>query len=579
MHGSECLRGAMSTSIKKFSSLGSARSVRSYVGNAGLYVLATAITDAYFMGDTRIYVDDILTGTGFRFWEFGHVLWRPMGWLFFQILHPLTRVFVGDDLRVNVTLTLMALNWVSGLACVLLVHGLARRFSGRSWLHYLITVTFLFANAFLNYSQTGQPYVPGLACLLLGVYLLAKDTDQGEYSLKAALLAGLALAVSVGMWFPYSLAVPATVLAPVILLGATKSNWRVVSLASVGFVLVSVLIYGPVIVHLGIHNLGGLKAWITSAAHGIDGMKGVPRMGFGFARSLVNMGNDGRLFKRFVVKDPLNPVSSFDLFRFSLWKLGVFYIFLVTVFIKLIFTRLGKRAIVFFLLSAFPLVIFALYLFESGTIDRYLPLYPALFLSFAISLSVRWRLWAKVIVLIFTATMIISSVGAMSRWTLQRKQDAVVARIQDLQPLKANSRVITINQQDEVYEFNTSFPFHPFNSSGHLNTDLIVDPLTTQVLRWRPTFAAKTLALWEEGGDVWLTKRVFSLRPESDWAWVEGDDPRVSWSDIHNFFSQIDMEKPIGGDDGFMLVSPSQKNKEFLKQVVKEALEKGIKVQ
>lgn len=565
----------MSTSVSKFLNLGSARS---YLGIAVLYILVTAFTDAYFMGDTRIYVEDILTGTGFRFWEFGHVLWRPLGWLFSRAFYPLTRLFVGDDPHANVTLTLMALSWIAGLTCVLLVHGLARRFSERGWLHYLVTITFLFSNAFLNYAQTGQPYIPGLAFLSLGVYLLAKNKDQPAYLSKAAVVAGVALAISAGMWFPYVLPVPAILLSPVILWGAGKSQWRAVLLAAVGFAVASALIYGPVLVHLRIHNLEDLKAWITSAAHGIDGMKGIPRMVFGFARSLVNMGNDGRLFKRFVLHDPLNPVSTLDLLRFSLWKLFLFYLFLLTVFVNLIFARLGKRALELFLLSALPLVIFALFMFESGTIDRYLPLYPVLFLLFAISLSLPWRLWAKVIVLIFSATVIISSVGAMSRWTLQRKQETVATRIRDLQPLlKANSRVITINQQDEIYEFNVNFPFHPINRAGHLATDLLVDPMTTQVLRWRPTFAAKTLSLWDQGGDVWLTRRVLSQRPDSEWAWVEGDDPRVSWSDIHNFFAQVEMEKPIGGDDGFMLVSQSQKNKEFLNRVVQEALEKGTK--
>lgn len=568
----------MSPSVNKLFRLSSISSAGPYLGIAVLYILVTAFTDAYYMGDTRIYAEDILTGTGYRFWEFGHVLWRPLGWLFSLASQPLTRVLVGNDPHANVTLTLMAISWVAGLICVLLVHGLSRRFSQRGWLHYLVTITFLCSNAFLNYAQTGQPYIPGLAFLLLGLFLLAKNKDQTEYALKTTVVAGMALAIAAGLWFPYVLPAPAILLTPVIFRGAGKSHWRAVLLASAGFAVAAALIYGPVLVHLRIHNLPELHAWVTSAAHGIEGMKGIPRMVFGVARSLVNMGNDGRLFKRFVLHDPLNPVSILDLLRFSLWKIFVFYLFWLTVFINLIFVRLGKRAIVLFLLSAVPLVIFALFLFDSGTIDRYLPLYPVLFLLFAISLNPAWRLWARVIVLIFTATVIISSVGAMSRWTLERKQEAVAARIRDLQPLlKTKSRVITINHLDEIYEFNVNFPFHPINRTGHLETDLLVDVMTTQVLRWRPTFAAKTLALWEEGGDVWLTRRVLSPRPASDWAWVEGDDPRVSWSDIHNFFLQVEMERPIGGDDGFMLVSPSQKNKEFLNGVVQEALEKGIK--
>ena len=49
-----------------------------------VYVLATWLTDAAFMGDTEDYVDSAVAfrnGVDYRFWEFGHLFWRPLGWL------------------------------------------------------------------------------------------------------------------------------------------------------------------------------------------------------------------------------------------------------------------------------------------------------------------------------------------------------------------------------------------------------------------------------------------------------------------------------------------------------------------
>jgi len=167
------------------------------------------------------------------------------------------------------------------------------------------------------------------------------------------------------------------------------------------------------------------------------------------------------------------------------------------------------------------------FLFESGSIDRYLPLFPLLFLALSMSLSGdRSALGIRGMALAFVVVMIGSNLSAMSVTTLNRVQAQVATRIQDLEPLlTGQSRVVTVNQQGEVYAFNQNSPFHPINRSGRLDADILVDPNSTHVPRWRRIFAMKTLAIWDSGGDVWITTRVLHRRPRPEWNWVEGDDP------------------------------------------------------
>jgi hypothetical protein len=167
--------------------------------------------------------------------------------------------------------------------------------------------------------------------------------------------------------------------------------------------------------------------------------------------------------------------------------------------------------------------------------------------------------------------MISSNLSAMSTTALNRAQEQAVTRIRDLEPLLTRqSRVVTVNQQDELYAFNQNFPFHPINRSGRLDADILADPNSTQMPRWRWIFAIKTLAMWDRGGDVWITKRVLHQRPLPEWNWVEGDDPRVSWPDIYSFFSRLETGKAVGDQDGFVLVSPSPQNEQLLRGIARE---------
>ncbi|OLD64302.1 MAG: hypothetical protein AUI47_06725 [Acidobacteria bacterium 13_1_40CM_2_68_5] len=532
------------------------------------YLGATWITDPYFMGDTVGYAKAILES---RLGEFGHLLWYPLGWAVYRLLMLDGGFMVGADAQTNVVTILVAINWLAGLLGVFMLHCVTRKISQREWVANVVAITLIGSHAFLNFAQTGSAYVPGLSLLLVGIYLLVTGGERPERSSARAWGAGTILACAVGVWFPDVLSIPAALAFPLLAFGPDKRRWRFVLNGAVAFVLTSVLIYGSAAVLQGIYTAAGLKNWIVSAAHGVTSIGGIPRMALGFARSFIYMGNDGMTFKRFVLHDPLNVVSLSDVIGLwlSLSKFLLFYLLLGFMAAELLRSERGRRILGLLLLNGIPVLAFALS-WQGGTPERYLPLYPVFFVSLAYCLSGdRSSPWFKIVVAAFVTIATLGNVSAMAASVLTHRQDEVVARIRDLQPLlKPQSLVATVNQQDEVWAFYWTSPFHPINRAGSLSVYHVVEPGTTQVLEWRQSFASQTFSVWAAGGDMWISKRVLSPRPRSEWYWVEGDDPRVFWADIYGFFSRLEMGRSVGGDDGFILLLSSPENIKSLNRLL-----------
>jgi hypothetical protein len=531
------------------------------------YALATWATNAHFMADTADYVDGVLKHS--EFWEFGHLFWRPLGWLLLEGLGALSAGFAGTNDVVNVTSIFMALNWVAGLASVALMYGLARCVCKSERVALLAAIAFTFSHGFLNFTQTGSSYIPGLSLLLLALYALAKNGVAAAPRPLTALVAGLALAGAVCMWFLYVWAIPAAIVSPLLLFGAGRAQRRLALQTATTFAVATGLIYAAVLIHLDIYTVAGIKAWIAASSHSVN-TSGIARAAFGLPRSLINMGNDGMLFKRFLLGDPFNPVSALELFQLSLWKVALCYLFITAILVNLLRSARGKRVLGLLFVNAVPLTLFAI-MFDGGAVERYLPIYPLIFLSLSCSLYGDRPLYSlKLIVLTFVVAASITNILAMSRPALERQQEAVSARMRELLPaLDQGGRLATVNQQDEIVNFKRSFPFNPINSGKDFHVYSIVALNTAQVARWREEFALVALAAWGESRSLWITKRVFAARPEPEWNWVEGDDPRVSWSDIHHFFAQLEMGDSAGGDDGFIALPPSYKNAQLLRALLK----------
>jgi hypothetical protein len=534
-----------------------------------VYLLATLFTNADFMADTTDYVDSIASfvgGRNYEFWEFGHLFWRPLGWLLYALYKPMTSSVASGDVRFNVTLVLVALNWLAGLLSVCALLGIVRRLCGdRIWITNLATVTFIFSHAFLNFTQTGSSYIPGLSLLLLGFYILTRYGEGGEKSWATALLAGLALAGAVCLWFPYMLAMPAAVASPLLLFGFDRMRSRLMMSTGVTLAVVLAVAYGVVVIGaLGIHTLAGFKAWMSGASHNTD-IHGVTRMVFGFARSFIYMGNDGMLFKRYLLGDPFNRVTSLDLVRLSLLKFVLFYMFVASIVINLLFSAQGRRMLGLLILAAAPVILFAVS-FDGGAVERYLPLYPAMFLALSVCLGgARSIGFLRYVAYAFIAAVILTDTAALAKPVLDRRQEATARRISDVvRRLKPESRIVAVTWQDELVNFSRSYPFHPLNRAGSVSIGALVTPGTALAGEWREGFAAGALATWKRGGEVWVSKRVLSSRPRPEWNWAEGDQKGVSWPDFYAFFSQMEVGESAGDDDGFVLIPPTSRNQEYL---------------
>lgn len=535
------------------------------------YLLATAFTDADFMGDTIDYVTSIIAireGHNYFFWEFAHVLWRPFGWLFSLLVTPFTRPIMGDNPYANVTLQLLIVSWLLGLLMVFLCYSLVKRLTGRTWVANVVTLAMIFSQGFLVHAQSGTAYVPGLSLLFLGVYILLRYGEKPERPVLTALLAGAALAISVCFWVTYVLAVPAALVSPLFVFGWNKQRLRLVLLTAVACAAVTGLAYGLVLAHLGIYNLTAFRKWMSvSAEAAFIPRGGIPRTVFSFARSFISMGNDGTIFKRFLSHDPFNPVSLSELLRLSLWKLGLFYIFFTAISVNLLRSRTGRQVLGLLIVSMIPVMALAL-LLEGGAVDRYLPIFPFIFLAVAFSLSSSKSLRAlNIAALVFFAAAAITNVSVLAKPVLNRQQEMSAARIRELQPrLKPQSVVLTANLRDELVNFNRSFPLHPINldQEHRFRVGSVIVPGAENMSHWRKDFASGVLRAWQNGGDVWISRRVLSSRPQPDWGWVESDDPRVSWTDVYTFFSQLEMGESLGGEDGFVLILPSPHNEKLL---------------
>jgi hypothetical protein len=543
--------------------------IRNLLIVVAVYVLATLVTVGYFMADTADYVDSIVAftlGRNYDFWEFGHLFWRPLGWLLYVVCRPVTSLIAGGDVRPNVTFVLVAINWLAGLLSVCALRGILERLCARSWVVVFVTIAFIFSHGFLNFSQTGSSYIPGLSLLLLGFYILLRGSMNTGRDWQTAVLAGIALAGAVCLWFPYVLALPAAVVSPLVF--SERRHWRLVIATAIATGIFLALAYGAVVVGpLGIRNLAGFKEWMSAASHDTD-IRGVNRMVFGFARSFIYMGNDGMLFKRYLLGDPFNPVTVFDLLRLSLWKLALFYLCLASVFIGLLSSAAGRRILVLLILNAAPVILFAIS-FDGGAIERYLPLYPALFLSLNICLcgDRSWRA-AKYVAVAFVGALFVTNLAAMAKPVQDRRQQAAADRISEVVlRFRPNSRILTVSWQDDLINFSRSYPFHPLNRAGNLRIGALVTPGTTLTTDWRQGLATQVEETWSRGGDVWVSRRALSPQPLSEWNWAEGDEKRVSWRDFQKFFSQLELGETAGGDDGFVLIPPTEKNRDVFRQL------------
>lgn len=543
--------------------------IRAFVPLVAIYILVLWATASLNIGDTPVYVDAILRvesggskrfwdqGGFLSFWEFGHLLWRPLGWLTFKALRPL----LDPDFRAGVTQTLLILNWVFGLISVLSLYALVFQISQRRWASYVAAVGFILTNAFLNYAQSGCSYVPGLALLILGFYLMVDAGAEIKASRWKTMAPGLALAGAVGMWFPYFCAIPAALAAPLILFGPGRPVLRTVLSATITCVLATAFIYGAAVGALGLRSLTEVSQWVKSSSHEVTENRGVTRVLFGIPRALINMGADSVYFKRFLTRDAYNPVSLFDLARRSLWKIAFAYLFLLALTVGLyVFDR---RVLVLFLVNVLPVVAFAIF-FAGGVLERYFPMFPMIFVALACCLSAKetGRLVRYVLFGFILVAGVVNGI-ALSKPVVEAEREATLARVRELFPLVNEDTRVFVAPQDQLWGSAGRLQFER-QTSNNFHVDPVAILGTAQVPQWRRDVAGQTLAAWDAGHDVWISKRLRSSYPKSEWNWTEAEDSRIKWIELYDFFAPLETNASAGGDDGFLKLTPTENNRRLL---------------
>jgi hypothetical protein len=419
-------------------------------------------------------------------------------------------------------------------------------------------------NAFLDYHVGGTAYIPGLALLLLGLVLLSTDDPR---RLRSA-AGGAALAGAVLLWLPFVLSLPAALLAPILLMDSSRRQMRSVLMAIGSCAVIGLIAYLVVAAHLGIHNAREFTAWLSGASHGVTSINGLPRAIVGFSRSFLNMGTDGAALKRYLLKDPFNPVTFSDLFPRHVWKIVFVYSVTLTMLVAM-WRSVWRKRLLFCTLTAAPVLAFAI-VWQGGDTERYLPLYPAFML--AVGACVTTRSWAvgRIVVELFMLLALVINTSAHSRVAFAAEERDIVMRAghfnHDLLP--PSSIVVMPTMTDRTIRYFLSGAQDTMKIRGNFRFHPLVHQGAGTGAGWREAFAAKTLDTWDAGGRVWVSRRVLRDRPRPDWGWAEGEDAGISWPDFRLFFTTLRLGETIGGsEDGFVELPASQPNRILLEEL------------
>jgi hypothetical protein len=524
------------------------------------FLLLLIFTRSPFLNDTYYYAEDIYETLNVQspwssplLWDPGHLLWRPLARLIVHPLLPLLEHFVGGDSRMAITLLLTTLSAVALFLAAILLYLILARSTKRVWLPLFPTFGFMCANTYLYALHSGTPYPPGLTCLLAGIWLA--QNDSSTLSLKRAVLAGLFGGAAVCFWFPYILALPALLCWAV--LGESTLRWRTAVTLTMSAATVFVLCICLGAHFRGVDSFSSFRIWFSGAGHGTEQNRNFIRSLFGLPRAFLDMGQIGIKIKQFLFHDPYAKVRFGELFRLSLWKIGLFYIALVSL-VFMGHTPESAKALKVFCVALAMNIVLAL-AFEGGSPERYLPLFPFFFLAAAHSLSLTSsRLPTRILMSSLLVLIILGNLPAFYASRILKKQDEAASRIASLLPLPPHSSIYTIGE-DSVFELRVDAPFHEINRAGDYEVTGVYVPMM-RTGHWKEDFATGSLSVWEKGGEVWVTTRVLHAQPQREWNWVEGDDPKVSWKAIFDYFQPLDRGKVVGGEDGFFLLPSSATN-------------------
>jgi hypothetical protein len=548
------------------------------LGLAAVYLLVLLATRSPDFGDTALYAGTVAKhfgGSPFEptdsLWEFGHLLWRPLGWLLLTLSSPLLTKLTDWTVFMQAAFGMICISWAASVATVVLWYLLLTDFVRSRTVAIFITLALACAHGFLLYTHSGSSYDPGVACLTASLYCIRRDRLN---------LAAVFYALGTLVWLPYILGGPA-----LFLLAAYPGRWDLPvreSLASIRlpramrFALLStviiLIVYSLGGAARGVRSVSEAKAWFTDANHGWSQSQRGLRLATGLPRSTFYLGRDGMLFKRFLRHDPYAPAGVADLVKASLWKMGVFYVILALLLYELLRASRSGWPMLVFLAGVVPIVFFAVFIFEPSSPPRFLPAFPFVLLAVGWifrEVPARPRFSAmNLSQAALAACMLVATASNLFAFAAPRILSEDAASWNRIAQLRAriipNSAIVTTTNQDRMQEYLSRSIFGAVNRPQSFLLYDVMEPGTVRMLQWRGEFAAYVFGTWKNGGEVWVSRRVWSEKPKPDWNWVERDDPLQVWQDLYTYFRPIQTDADCDGSDGFSRVAHTSANIDYL---------------
>ena len=542
-----------------------------------IYLASLPVTEPPTRADAPYYIMDVLavrTGAApaARLWEFGHLLWRPFAYALTPAFLKMAPASLGWSENLKVLWGLVWVDRFCGLAALLLMTDLLRRVTRRPVGMLVAILVMVWGDAFLGYSQAGGPYIPGFALLMFGLWYALTHTSG---TLARALIAGLASAASAAVWFTFVLAIPAVACADLFFGRAerpiTWRDWRgrpLLLLAASGVFLAAIYAAGAGLAGAG--SPAKFMEWLRASTHGTHVRLTALRAVSGCPRLLLDLGMTGITIKRYVFRDPYNPVTLVTLIRQALWPIACFWIFILATAAAMTRSPQGRRLLGLGAIAALPILIFSLTLYELSSPERFLPALPVLLLSVALLWETKGKLASAARA---TAIAFVALLPVMNGPTMLAGSGAasgtVKARLEEFRRFAGpDDLLLPAILTDPLTYFQINAAFDPVNIPKPPLVAPIIMPANVMTPEWRRTFAANVLATWQRGADAWVTKAALADRPRASTTWVEGDDPRVHWRDLPEFLRRLEYDKDTPGDDGFRRIRHSAANEAALRAVI-----------
>ena len=538
-----------------------------------LALLLFTLTSAQGWGDSGMYAGSIVeaarTGEIAPLFEFGHLLWRPLGFVLFRGLSGLPLPFGPEA---TAYLALVIPNLIAGIVCAVLFYRIALLRSRAEWISFVCAAFFFCSNAFLNWTQTGSSYSPGLACLTASFWILFQSVDSRVIEARTIWISGGLLALSALFWLPYVTVAPGFASLLLIPDYSAKNRyglrerlqWAVLLTA----ITVGVLVAGYLTALLthGFSTAGQVLTWVRESSHGLQ-PGGLIKFIFALPRTFINMGQDNILFKRYLLHDPYAQVSLVELIGASLVRVALFYAFFGYVLLRAVMDQRSRRFIFILAGAAAPLLFFALVVFESSATERYLPLFPFLIVLVALVLSAARSGPARIVMTSLLVLAAVSNLWSLSWFANHAGEDRIAASLGALPgDLPSGSVVWVPAIVDDRMAFTVRRPFHPLNQPHRFPFRQVV-PIGDRLPLWRQDFGHFSLEAWNAGGSVWISNRLMAPRPERSWNWTEGDLPGLRWTQFPELFSAFSYSKQLPGPDGFSLLAVNPGNRSRLEKL------------